>query len=110
MFDGRLPLTVLAEKPSTIAKQRKKFAQRRLLVERGMAPVIDDDVERTGLERCSEGAKLIGLRLIADERRESLIVEFGEIGQVDADDLAERKVYLPQLNRWRLRLVLLRKP
>src|SRR5262245_45362605 len=85
-----LPVQVFDEVPPTLCQQGKEFAQRQLLVERRMAAIVDDDVERARAELGGDGAQLVALRLIANERNEPLIVELGKISQVDADHLAER--------------------
>src|ERR1700730_900658 len=63
-----------------------------------MTAIVDNHVDRTRLELPGNRAQLVPFRLVANERCESIIVERGEISEIDANHGAKRKIRLPKID------------
>src|SRR4029077_3295930 len=62
----RLPIEILDEIPAPRGQEREELAQGQLLVEGGVAAVVDDDLQRTRLDPGRYGTKRLEVRLIRD--------------------------------------------
>src|SRR6185369_15613197 len=101
----RLPVEILDEIPTPFGEEREELAQGELLVEGGVAAVVDDDLQRARLDLGHHRTKRCEIRLIPDEGGEALAVEAREVGKIDAKDMAEGEKRLPELHRGNRRLI-----